>query len=76
MGNEGTLLISDVLTVNTSLISLDLEGQKENNGKEKVIDRLLIGNWIGDKGTKSLCETLITNSSLKELNMKSEKKHH
>ena len=73
MGYEGAKALSESLKINTSLTTLDLEGDEKirNEKREKRTKRndKWIDNKIGSEGAKSLSESLKINTSLTTMNL-------
>ena len=72
MGDEGVKMMSEVLKVNTSLISINLgceEEQKKGKYEKGKANNHMTGNEIGTEGAKALCEMLKVNSTLTFLDL-------
>ena len=68
--------MSEMLKKNTTLTSLNLNGEKEEgknvDENEKRTDEQLTDNRIGFEGAKSMSEMLKTNTTLTSLDMRCE----
>lgn len=82
IGDEGAILLAEVLQENTSVQKLDLERANiTDEGAARLADALtenttlkyldLYGNRIGDAAAKNLGEAIVRNSSLKRLELSS-----
>ena len=75
IGVEGAKSLSEMLKVNTSLISLNLRGdEKRTKKKENGISIWLTDNKIGREGAESMSEILKENTTLTSLNLTCEYK--
>ena len=72
IGVRGAKAMSEMLKVNTTLTTLNLGGDGEDNIKKKEKERRITGNWIGAEGAKAISEMLKVNTTLKALYLHSE----
>jgi len=74
LGEEGAGIISEALKSNTTLTSLNFEGEKKIEEQLRsywihVHNKIWLGNEIGNEGARMVSESLKTNTTLTDLNM-------
>ena len=69
IGDEGAQSISEMLQVNTTLTSLNLECEKNEKWRKGKNDEQMTDNSIGDEGAKALGEMLQVNTTLTSLDL-------